>query len=502
MSPNPSAILAPAIASDVTEQSRLLSALTESFPGGICLFDKDLRMVLCNAEQKRLLDYPDELFASQWPTLEQIFRFNAERGEYGPGEVEEHVSNRMAIVAQRRPHIVERTRPNGTVLEIRGTPLEGGGFVTTYLDVTEQRRAQALAVHLAHHDAMTGLANRMLFMDRLRQSMARAKRGHRMAVLYIDLDRFKPVNDRLGHAAGDAVLKRVAERLRSVVRETDTVARLGGDEFVVIQCGTASTLAEPSSRVASKRRSPHPYKLRSTSLTWGPASASRLRLTTISIWTVCSKGRQCPLPRQSCGRWRELCILHRPEAGSMRTVAAMRLAEHLDHVILITGDGDFRALVAAIQQRGRRVSVVSTLQTQPPMVADELRRQADQFIDLADLEEQICSLYRRPVRCVSRAPDQRVDRPRRYRLSSNTRRRTRSIPVRRGEPTVKKRLSERPSFSDRAVGNCGIDLLSARAARADPVCVEKPDGRGEDRVLYRMTDMEAKRQICLCVSPG
>lgn len=242
VSPNPSAILAPAIASDVTEQSRLLSALTESFPGGICLFDKDLRMVLCNAEQKRLLDYPDELFASQWPTLEQIFRFNAERGEYGPGEVEEHVSNRMAIVAQRRPHIVERTRPNGTVLEIRGTPLEGGGFVTTYLDVTEQRRAQALAVHLAHHDAMTGLANRMLFMDRLRQSMARAKRGHRMAVLYIDLDRFKPVNDRLGHAAGDAVLKRVAERLRSVVRETDTVARLGGDEFVVIQCGTASTL--------------------------------------------------------------------------------------------------------------------------------------------------------------------------------------------------------------------------------------------------------------------
>ena len=242
MSANPSAILAPAIASDVTEQSRLLSALTESFPGGICLFDKDLRMVLCNAEQKRLLDYPDELFASQWPTLEQIFRFNAVRGEYGPGEVEEHVSNRMAIVAQRRPHIVERTRPNGTVLEIRGTPLEGGGFVTTYLDVTEQRRAQALAVHLAHHDAMTGLANRMLFMDRLRQSMARAKRGDRMAVLYIDLDRFKPVNDRLGHAVGDAVLKRVAERLRSVVRETDTVARLGGDEFVVIQCGTASTL--------------------------------------------------------------------------------------------------------------------------------------------------------------------------------------------------------------------------------------------------------------------
>src|SRR5215208_3607142 len=71
-------------------------------------------------------------------------------------------------------------------------------------------------------------------------------------------------------------------------------------------------------------------------------------------------------------------------------VDAMRLVEHLDHVVLFTGDGDFRALVAAMQSRGRRVSVISTLQTQPPMVADELRRQADQFIDLADLEDQVC----------------------------------------------------------------------------------------------------------------
>lgn len=72
------------------------------------------------------------------------------------------------------------------------------------------------------------------------------------------------------------------------------------------------------------------------------------------------------------------------------TVDAMRLSPSLDHVILFTGDGDFRALVAALQMNGKRVSVVSTLQTQPAMVADELRRQADQFIDLADLEEHIC----------------------------------------------------------------------------------------------------------------
>ncbi len=71
-------------------------------------------------------------------------------------------------------------------------------------------------------------------------------------------------------------------------------------------------------------------------------------------------------------------------------VDAMRLADHLDHIVLFSGDGDFRGLVAALQQKGRRVSVVSTLHTQPPMVADELRRQADQFVDLADLEQLIC----------------------------------------------------------------------------------------------------------------
>jgi uncharacterized LabA/DUF88 family protein len=81
------------------------------------------------------------------------------------------------------------------------------------------------------------------------------------------------------------------------------------------------------------------------------------------------------------------------------TVDAMRLAESLDHVVIFTGDGDFRALVGALQQGGKRVSVISTLQTQPPMVADELRRQADQFVDLADLEDQICrDPASRPVR--------------------------------------------------------------------------------------------------------
>ena len=234
---------------EMRERIRLLEAVIENFPGGISLFDSGLRMVVCNEEQKRLLDYPADLFANGFPSLEELFRFNAERGEYGPGDIGEHIERRMRLARERKPHVYERTRPNGTVLEIRGTALEGGGFVTTYLDVTEQRRTQALIADMAHHDTLTNLPNRALFADRLGTALALAKRAGVVAVHYLDVDRFKPVNDELGHEAGDALLVAIAERLSTTIRENDTVARLGRDEFAVIQtgihrAGDASVLAD------------------------------------------------------------------------------------------------------------------------------------------------------------------------------------------------------------------------------------------------------------------
>jgi diguanylate cyclase (GGDEF)-like protein len=101
--------------------------------------------------------------------------------------------------------------------------------------VTEQRRAQSTISHMAHHDFLTDLPNRALFHDRLEQALARVKRGESIALHYLDLDNFKPINDLLGHAVGDALLKAVAGRLCRTKRETDSVARLGGDEFVLIQ---------------------------------------------------------------------------------------------------------------------------------------------------------------------------------------------------------------------------------------------------------------------------
>jgi diguanylate cyclase (GGDEF)-like protein len=108
-------------------------------------------------------------------------------------------------------------------------------MIGTNVDITDRKRMEEAAQSAAQSDALTGLANRLLLNDRLRLALSRSRRsGNDVAVLYLDLDRFKQVNDRFGHAAGDRLLKHVALRLRSCVRSSDTVARLGGDEFVVL----------------------------------------------------------------------------------------------------------------------------------------------------------------------------------------------------------------------------------------------------------------------------
>jgi diguanylate cyclase (GGDEF)-like protein len=108
-------------------------------------------------------------------------------------------------------------------------------LIGTNVDITRRKRAELLLEHQAGHDALTGLPNRRLFHDRLTRAMARSRRhGSLMALLCLDIDRFKHVNDTLGHDAGDTLLKTFSKRLTECVRETDTVARLGGDEFTVI----------------------------------------------------------------------------------------------------------------------------------------------------------------------------------------------------------------------------------------------------------------------------
>jgi diguanylate cyclase (GGDEF)-like protein len=127
---------------------------------------------------------------------------------------------------------------DGKFMMLTRQPMAGGGWVTLIEDITERRRVEAEIVHLARHDVLTGLANRAEFNARLEEASKRLKRnGGGIAVMMIDLDRFKAVNDTHGHLAGDQLLSEVAHRLQSAVRDTDVLARLGGDEFAIIQEG-------------------------------------------------------------------------------------------------------------------------------------------------------------------------------------------------------------------------------------------------------------------------
>jgi len=218
-------------------QNDMLNAIIENFPGAVSVFDADLNLAACNGQFRQLLELPDSLFDKPVVKFEDFIRFNAARGEYGPGNREQQIAAIVARARDFKPHKVERVRANGTALEIRGMPLPGGGFVTIYIDITERKQMEDRVHQLAFYDTLTNLANRRLLSDRMSQTMAAGKRsGLYGAVLFLDLDNFKPLNDLHGHEVGDLLLSEVASRLKRCVREIDTVARFGGDEFVVMLC--------------------------------------------------------------------------------------------------------------------------------------------------------------------------------------------------------------------------------------------------------------------------
>ena len=239
---------------DVTDQKRererleqtldMLRTLIENIPAGVTMIDKDLRLLAWNDRFKELLQFPADLFEQPVVTLESLFRYNVARGEYGPTDdpegVVQHLLERSRAFV---PHAFERTRPNGQVLHIQGQPLATGGFVTVYTDITERKRTEAEIKRLARTDPLTGLDNRGAFAIALAQALAQRERtGGQLAVLFIDMDRFKAVNDSLGHETGDAVLRETARRLRERLRASDVVARIGGDEFVVALTDMESAL--------------------------------------------------------------------------------------------------------------------------------------------------------------------------------------------------------------------------------------------------------------------
>jgi diguanylate cyclase (GGDEF)-like protein len=216
-----------------------LQTLIDHLPSAVTLFDGELRLVAWNRQLLKLLDFPPELIA-EGVSLEQLVRYNIARGEYGEiRDPEDYIARFLEVARHFQPHEFERVRPNGQVLHIVGQPVPSGGFVTIYTDVTRQRQVEEELQRLAIVDELTGLANRTALLAQLPRMCQEARRRHeRLAVLLVDLDRFKWINDSAGHEAGDQLLQEAARRITSEVRSSDLAARLGGDEFAIVAPST------------------------------------------------------------------------------------------------------------------------------------------------------------------------------------------------------------------------------------------------------------------------
>jgi diguanylate cyclase (GGDEF)-like protein len=207
---------------------------------GLSMFDAEQRLIVCNKIYREIYGLPHHI-TQPGTTLAEIMRFHAnmETGVECPEAVEQErawLKDHEAKLARGAIFSEEQHLGDGRTLLVTFQPLGNGGWVDIQEDITERKRFEERIAHLAHHDALTDLPNRVVLRERLMAALAAARReDRRFAVLILDLDRFKDVNDTLGHLAGDAVLKEVANRLRLCVREGDLVARLGGDEFAILE---------------------------------------------------------------------------------------------------------------------------------------------------------------------------------------------------------------------------------------------------------------------------
>jgi diguanylate cyclase (GGDEF)-like protein/PAS domain S-box-containing protein len=205
---------------------------------GLCMFDENKRLVVWNRRYAELHDVPEELLKVGTPfealVTDQLIR-GVMKGHPGAGA--DAIKARVAEIVNL-PKDSQRVEElaDGRFLLLSRQPMPGGGWLSVMEDITERKRAEAEIVHLARHDALTGLANRGEFNERLAETTRRLKRrGSNITVMMLDLDKFKAVNDTLGHPAGDLLLVEVGRRLQSTIRDTDLLARLGGDEFAIIQ---------------------------------------------------------------------------------------------------------------------------------------------------------------------------------------------------------------------------------------------------------------------------
>ncbi len=224
------------LAESLAEQNVLFDATLNNMAIGLCMFDAEQQLRIANHRFSELFRIaPDEL---------------------APGASIQHVmalarasdSNPVFAAAAQQRLLADPTAPvvttlaDGRLISISHRPMPNGGIVATFEDVTEQRRAEERARFLATHDNLTGLPNRIVFSQEVSDAALLGRHnGRKLAVMSVDLDRFKIINDTLGHAAGDSLLVEIAGRLKQCVRDSDVVARIGADEFMILLRDIADT---------------------------------------------------------------------------------------------------------------------------------------------------------------------------------------------------------------------------------------------------------------------
>lgn len=211
-------------------QSKRFEAAMEHMKLGLYMFDGQGRLEVANERSKRLLGLHQDNALIGLTIDEFCLRILEKLGELASGHT--RIEAFSALSRAKEKSSLNLIFESGKVLHVAHSPLPEGGFIQTIEDVTERRKAEAKASHLASHDLLTNLPNRRLLKQHIDVSLNDSQAT--CAVLCVDLDRFKTVNDTLGHAGGDALLVEVSKRLRQCVRADDTVGRLGGDEFVIL----------------------------------------------------------------------------------------------------------------------------------------------------------------------------------------------------------------------------------------------------------------------------
>ncbi len=234
---------------ELSTQNLLFNTALNNMSHGLCMFDAEQELIVSNRKMESIYGLKSEQ-VKPGVSLLGLVESMVESGASREDEAYRIADLQTKLIMQKRSDTLTQELRDGRTILISHQPMKGGGWVATYEDITERHKAQAQVAYMARHDTLTDLPNRLMMRERLEEILQTSReRGLAAAVMCIDLDNFKSINDTLGHPLGDALLRAVAGRIRNTVRESDCIARLGGDEFVVVQGNLekleqASTLAK------------------------------------------------------------------------------------------------------------------------------------------------------------------------------------------------------------------------------------------------------------------